>query len=150
MSTGLRRGLDALIGSQEHVAPTDQIAMGFTWENDPDFPEGPTGTSLLAAVLSAEGANVVRIGPDRFLYFEGQGDAAVMHLVEERPAAIRTFVVGPLIEELGLGVAEDHGANLVEVPGGFECSLNGVRATGSTLGEAATRAWLLHLQSERG
>jgi len=107
------------------------------------------GIGLVAAVLKAEGVHLLKVGADAFVYVDGQGKNEVAHVVSERPSAVRTFDARSVIEELGQEIAEEHNADLAQVNGGVECRFLEVSAVGATPGEAAMRAWLLHLQSQK-
>jgi len=131
-------------------SPTALGALGFRREKIAHSDAAQlAGIGLVAAVFKAEGAHLLKVGSDAFVYVDAEGEDEVAHVVSARPGAVRTFDARSVIEELGQEIAEEFGADLVQVNGGVECRFLEVSAVGATPGEAAMRAWLLHLQSQK-
>lgn len=107
-------------------------------------PRGLTGVALLQAMFQADGESPLRLGGSGLVYSDG----ATTYVLEERPNSVLVLEAAKVVECMGADLATGHQASFSMIKSGYECFLGGMRAVGSTTGEAAIRAWLLYLEAQ--
>lgn len=139
----MSRALDALMGPKDPPTPALSEA-GFSWGKQVADPGGLSGVGLIQAMLHADGVAALRLGPSGLTYVDGSDT----YVVAERPASVRVLEANKVLELLGADFAQEHQATFTELAHGYTCFMAGCIATGSTKGEASSRAWLLHQASK--
>lgn len=139
----MSRALDALLGPK--APPTPALSeTGFSWGKQVADPGGLSGVELIQAMLQADGVVALRLGTSGLTYVDGPDT----YVVDERPTSVRVLEANKVLELLGADFAREHLATFTELAHGYSCLMAGCIATGSTKGEASSRAWLLHQASK--